>query len=525
MQLKALYQCCTLEVLCNPCKARKTKASWRAPAKYFKAYIRRCKTYKSEYFSTLFHTILLNFIYLLLTYHPPPLPGTMSNPQHPSGSHISTPASQEIEMEDATASNKRTTPDPENTLQKKAKANYTSVSIARDPSKTEFWYGFPAMEAIAYEGGVPPIIVNTPLAELVTSGFIEQEAIDLKTGRMSFPRVPQKLWPTSRPDKIEGQHFNITQLPFDIEVNTTTNLSLDYHILLHFAKPRTSFSQEQVMKKIVRRFQEMAIPLGNQIAEPIAILCHGPRTARVWSGMAKIHLQDPENDGKALLRGARIFAITLDDDAVTVAKIAKSYDPIAASKQLSIKINSETLKDIDAHQLLKYVVEDSFRRGYEFEITQAQKTASDTYGWLTTTSPDQVSKISKYKLTVMGEILQPAAANTDNLSRDGVITTQLPGAYSKGIESHQDSRASGRQPARLHGAQQHCFNLLPTSHLEALTQESPTSNVSMRPCISNTCGRPLAYTTSGSTFSLTPTVSTGAPNPARRYSNNSDLWT
>jgi hypothetical protein len=171
VQLKNLYQCCTLEVPCNPYKAMKTKASWRAPAKYFKAYIRRRKTYKSEYFSNLFHTILLNFMYLLLTYHPPPLPDTMSNPQHPSRSHISTPASQEIEMEDATASNKRTTLDPENTLQKKAKANYTSVSTARDPSKTKFWYGFPAMEAIAYEGGVPPIIVNTPLAELVTSGF------------------------------------------------------------------------------------------------------------------------------------------------------------------------------------------------------------------------------------------------------------------------------------------------------------------------------------------------------------------
>lgn len=98
------------------------------------------------------------------------------------------------------------------------------------------------METLAYEAGIPPRSSTKSLEELLKAGFIESEARDLLNGRMSFPRVTQKLWPTVRPDHIEGQHFNITQLPFDIEVNSSTNLSLDYHILLQFEKPSTLFS-------------------------------------------------------------------------------------------------------------------------------------------------------------------------------------------------------------------------------------------------------------------------------------------
>jgi hypothetical protein len=143
------------------------------------------------------------------------------------------------------------------------------------------------METIAYEAGIPSIPISTPLDELITSGYVASKAEELCSERMSFLRVQQKLWPTTRPDGIEGQHINITQLPFDIEVNPKTNLSLDYHILLHFEKPITPFSQDQtmkkikIMKKILLRFQTMEIQLGDSIGEPIAILCHGPKTARV----------------------------------------------------------------------------------------------------------------------------------------------------------------------------------------------------------------------------------------------------
>jgi hypothetical protein len=149
---------------------------------------------------------------------------------------------------------------------------------------------------------------------------------------MLFPRVLRKLWPTKRPDNIPGQHVNLIQLPSNIEVHPMTNLSLDYQILLHFEKPTTPFTQDHIMKKVLECLSNMNIMLGDQIGEPIAILYHGPKTARVWSGMIKLHLKHPEQDGLALLRGTRIFAITLDNDMPTIAKTAKSYDPLASLK-------------------------------------------------------------------------------------------------------------------------------------------------------------------------------------------------
>ena len=143
------------------------------------------------------------------------------------------------------------------------------------------------METIAYEAGIPPIPISTPLEELIATGCVASEAAELCSANISFPRVQQKLWPTTRSDGIEGQHINITQLPFDIEVNPKTNLLLDYHILLHFEKPTTPFSQDQVIKKLLMRFQTMDIQLGDLIGESIAVLCHGPKPVEVGSDWPK----------------------------------------------------------------------------------------------------------------------------------------------------------------------------------------------------------------------------------------------
>ena len=212
-----------------------------------------------------------------------------------------------------------------------------------------------------------------------------------------------------------------------------TNLSLDYQILLHFEKPTTPFTQDHIMKKVLERLSNMNIMLGDQIGEPIAILCHGPKTARVWSGMIKLHLKHPKQDGLALLRGTRIFAITLDNDKPTIAKTAKSYDPLASSSMLSVKINSETIRDLDAQQLIKTVVESNFHRGHDFEITQTQKTTGETYGWLVTTSPEQLEKISKSRIPVLDELLQPIVTRGDQISREDVVKRNCLVLIAKGL--------------------------------------------------------------------------------------------
>ena len=336
-------------------------------------------------------------------------------------------------MEDVSPINKRASPNSSKASHKKTKSNNATISLYRDPSLLEFWYEYPTMEIIAYEAGILPIAIVKPIEELVALGYVASEAAELHSATMSFPCVQQKLWPTTRPDGIEGQHVNITQLPFDIEVNPKTHLSLDYHILLHSEKPINPISQDQVMKKLITRFQTMEIQLGDLIGEPIAVLCHGPKIARIWSGLAKIHLKHPNKDGMDLLSGRRIFAITLDNDVLTIAKIAKSYDSLAPSNLLTVKINTDNIRDLVAHQLFKAVVEESFKRGHEFELAQVQKAVGETYRWLVTTSPEQVEKIGRNKIPVLGELLTPVITSGDQLSRDDVIRRNCLVLLAKGL--------------------------------------------------------------------------------------------
>jgi hypothetical protein len=149
--------------------------------------------------------------------------------------------------------------------------------------------------------------------------------------------------------------------------------------------------------------------------------------------MAKIHLKNPSKDGIALLKGRRIFAITLDNDALTIAKIAKSYDSLASSNLLTLKINTDNIRDLVAYQLFKTVVEESFKRGHEFELAQVQKTEGEAYGWLVTTSPEQVDKRGRNKITILGELLTPAISSGDQLSRDDVIRRNCLVLLAKGL--------------------------------------------------------------------------------------------
>ena len=119
-------------------------------------------------------------------------------------------------------------------------------------------------------------------------GLLKVEAEELTTAKISYPRVLQKLWPSSREDGIEGQHVNITQLSFDVDLNHETSLLWDYHISLHFEKPKTNFTQEQILKKVILRLEEMRIEIGLDIGEPLAVLCH--TSTKIWSGIVKIHL-------------------------------------------------------------------------------------------------------------------------------------------------------------------------------------------------------------------------------------------
>ena len=238
-----------------------------------------------------------------------------------------------------------------------------------------FWFGFETMERIAIAEGTSDMSKGKKIRS-------EKETAELLASVFSYPHVSQTLFPLERPDGIEGQHFNITQLPFEVEVDPDTGLSYDYQVAIYFQRPTKQYTHEEILKLTQARLKDMRIALGSKIAEPIAILCKNG-SARHWSGTIKLHLKHPGVDGINLLNGTRPFILTLDSD-MTVGKICKSYNTIARNNMLSVKINSPSLGNIMGHALFKEIVEESFKRGQELEITGVQKKIPPKHGhgWL-----------------------------------------------------------------------------------------------------------------------------------------------
>ena len=100
-------------------------------------------------------------------------------------------------------------------------------------------------------------------------------------------------------DGIEGQHFNLTQIPFDVDVDEH-GFSLDYQIAISFEIGNLKVSKESVMEKVKERLKKMKIAIGSMIGEPIAIMCYHKSTT--WSGVVKIHLQNPKRWNLTSLR-------------------------------------------------------------------------------------------------------------------------------------------------------------------------------------------------------------------------------
>ena len=74
-----------------------------------------------------------------------------------------------------------------------------------------------------------------------------------------------------------------------------------------------------------------------------------------------------------LLYGIRSFTLKLDNITYCKGKVFKSFDSIAIATLLLGIIYSPTLEDKKWFQLHDEIVNDSFKRGHEFEITNVQK--------------------------------------------------------------------------------------------------------------------------------------------------------
>ena len=100
--------------------------------------------------------------------------------------------------------------------------------------KFKFWLGFEAIEKLTKEQGLEEFFTDESIADRITQCIPRKEAEELECVNISYPRVPQTLYPSGRSNGIMGQHFNLTQLPQEIEIDPISKFSMDFHITIHF---------------------------------------------------------------------------------------------------------------------------------------------------------------------------------------------------------------------------------------------------------------------------------------------------
>ena len=249
--------------------------------------------------------------------------------------------------------------------QKKTKGK--SKTLSKRPN---FWLGFQAMNWTNRGKGLP-MDSHEPVAVLVESGMREANAIECQSAISCFPFVVQDEWPNSREDGKKGQHYNLTQVPSDVEVDAF-GFSLDYQIAIHFEMEEEIWTKDTIMDLVVARLKVMDIALGEDIGELVALMCYHKTTN--WSGVIKLHLKSPQTDGKLLLQGLKPFILKLEDNKLKRGKVCRAYHSLALNNLLSVKIASETLEFKEWHEMYEQIVEEGFKRGVEYEITNIQKT-------------------------------------------------------------------------------------------------------------------------------------------------------
>ena len=110
-----------------------------------------------------------------------------------------------------------------------------------------FWLGYHALNAIACENG-ETLEPTLSVSELVKFGMEHNEALEHLEAVPSFPYIPQEAWPSKRMDGKEGGHFNLTQVPFDVEVDEG-GFALDYQVAITFELCDRNLTRDEILCK------------------------------------------------------------------------------------------------------------------------------------------------------------------------------------------------------------------------------------------------------------------------------------
>ena len=164
------------------------------------------------------------------------------------------------------------------------------------------WLGFKAMNALNASKGIEEV-AHKSVSELMRMGMSDKEALECHDCITSYPYVVQEMWPNT--NEFGVQNFHHTQIPSDVYV--FEGFAMDYHVALFLQLEEMIIPKDEALNQITKRLEKMNILLGDEISDPIAIMC--THEGKQWVGHVKVHLKNVQEDGVKLLQGLHPFII------------------------------------------------------------------------------------------------------------------------------------------------------------------------------------------------------------------------
>ena len=112
------------------------------------------------------------------------------------------------------------------------------------------------------------IRISVPLYPWKSSNFLKAVVI---MNLLCTTANLQEKWPNSREDGKESHHFNLTQIPSDVEIDNF-GFSLNYQIAIIFEIGENKWKKDTVMPLVGTRLKDMYIKKMDMISEPIALI-------------------------------------------------------------------------------------------------------------------------------------------------------------------------------------------------------------------------------------------------------------
>ena len=253
-----------------------------------------------------------------------------------------------------------------------------------------------------------------------------------------------------------------------------TGLTDGFHVTIRFDGEYKKLSRQEVKNECMAKLRYMNIILGSTYSNPIDIDIN--MVTRNWSGFVKIHLQHPEKDGLALLRGERAFVMTMGDGERIIGIVEKEFELITKAKNMRLHLKGASLRGSTAVDILRTIMSESYYEGREVEILALTKADEEKdFAFLTLTTEEAKEdvltngliyrserlKVSLTKDKAIGSISELRISTTlvaNNLSQresQTAITKTLKRLFGEenitGVSfRHQSNQEDGRQSGWCH---------------------------------------------------------------------------